>query len=445
MEGYQVVTMDEACACGRHLRHHHRQRRRDHPRAHGPDEGRAPSSATSATSTARSRSTRWSTTPSWDEIKPQVDHVDLAGRQDDHRAGQGSAGEPRLRDRPPELRHEQQLHQPDHRPDRAVGEPRHRQVRASRSTCCPKVLDEKVARLHLEKLGVKLDAADAEAGRLHRRAGRRAVQAGALPVLTPAHPIEIDFDADNDVDIDDYGTLLSLLGEPVTPPAGEITLTLADTSTLNPYFFTGRRLDFVDHGAAAPEEQVYDYRARDPETTSWTFHSTRSAAVRRRDELVRVCSEFSCLAGGCNGPSMTALDGLSDKRGCTMMFVMAIRGAHSPGRVFGRPEHDSGSDTIAAAGFGCAAGAVSPLFSSREHLCSLGTVFARFDGGPETQEHRADRPGGGRAGADASRVPGLFRLGRGAGKPSAPTTGDGRARIGSRHRRARQLRAPETG
>ena len=48
----------------------------------------------------------------------------------------------------------------------------------------PKHLDEKVARLHLDKLGVKLTKLTQGAGRLHRRAGRGAVQAGALPLLT---------------------------------------------------------------------------------------------------------------------------------------------------------------------------------------------------------------------------------------------------------------------
>ena len=47
----------------------------------------------------------------------------------------------------------------------------------------PKKLDEKVARLHLDKLGVKLTAAHREAGRLHRRRRRGAVQARAVPLL----------------------------------------------------------------------------------------------------------------------------------------------------------------------------------------------------------------------------------------------------------------------
>ena len=47
----------------------------------------------------------------------------------------------------------------------------------------PKKLDEEVARLHLEKIGVKLTTLTRQAGRLSGRAGGRAVQTGALPVL----------------------------------------------------------------------------------------------------------------------------------------------------------------------------------------------------------------------------------------------------------------------
>ena len=47
----------------------------------------------------------------------------------------------------------------------------------------PKKLDEKVARLHLDQLGAKLTKLTQGAGRLHRRAGGRAVQARALSVL----------------------------------------------------------------------------------------------------------------------------------------------------------------------------------------------------------------------------------------------------------------------
>ena len=50
----------------------------------------------------------------------------------------------------------------------------------------PKHLDEKVARLHLDKIGVKLTKLQRQAGDLHRRAGGRAVQAGDVSVLKSA-------------------------------------------------------------------------------------------------------------------------------------------------------------------------------------------------------------------------------------------------------------------
>ena len=49
----------------------------------------------------------------------------------------------------------------------------------------PKHLDEKVALLHLEKIGAKLSKAARGPGRVHRREGDRAVQAGSLSVLRP--------------------------------------------------------------------------------------------------------------------------------------------------------------------------------------------------------------------------------------------------------------------
>ena len=50
----------------------------------------------------------------------------------------------------------------------------------------PKHLDEKVAELHLDKLGAKLTELVRRAGRLYRRGAARSVQAGTLPVLTAA-------------------------------------------------------------------------------------------------------------------------------------------------------------------------------------------------------------------------------------------------------------------
>ena len=48
----------------------------------------------------------------------------------------------------------------------------------------PKHLDEKVARLHLDRIGVKLTDLRTRPGRLYRRHTRRPVQTGTLSVLT---------------------------------------------------------------------------------------------------------------------------------------------------------------------------------------------------------------------------------------------------------------------
>ena len=80
--------------------------------------------------------------------------VGLRRRPRDHRAVGGPPAEPRQRDRSPELRDVVVVLEPDDRADRAVHEDR--RVRQAASTSCPKHLDEKVARLHLDALGAKL-------------------------------------------------------------------------------------------------------------------------------------------------------------------------------------------------------------------------------------------------------------------------------------------------
>ena len=71
----------------------------------------------------------------WEEIKPQVDHVIFPDGKKIILLAQGPPGEPRLRHRPPELRHELELRQPDDRPDRALLAQRPLPGRA-RSTSC---------------------------------------------------------------------------------------------------------------------------------------------------------------------------------------------------------------------------------------------------------------------------------------------------------------------
>ena len=91
-------------------------------------------------------------------IKPQVDEwvfADGPGRGAlDHRARRGPSPEPRLRDRAPELRDVEQLHQPGASPRSSCS--RHTDFYERKVYTLPKHLDEEVARLHLDKLGVKL-------------------------------------------------------------------------------------------------------------------------------------------------------------------------------------------------------------------------------------------------------------------------------------------------
>ena len=91
----------------------------------------------------------------WTNIKPQVDEIDLPRQAPHHPAVGRPPGEPRQRHGPSELRDVGVLHQPDAGADRAVRQQQGRQVREE-VYVLPKSLDEKVARLHLAKIGVKL-------------------------------------------------------------------------------------------------------------------------------------------------------------------------------------------------------------------------------------------------------------------------------------------------
>ena len=83
----------------------------------------------------------------------------------------------------PQLRDEQQLHQPDDRPDRAGHEPR--EVREEGLRPAQASSTKRSPACTWTKLGVKLTKLTQGPGRLHRRAGRRAVQDRPLPLLNP--------------------------------------------------------------------------------------------------------------------------------------------------------------------------------------------------------------------------------------------------------------------
>ena len=84
---------------------------------------------------------------------------DLPRRQAHHRAGRGPAREPRLRDRSPLLRDVELVHEPGAGADRAL---RPRRAYEHRVYVLPKSLDEKVARLHLDRIGAKLTTMTAD-------------------------------------------------------------------------------------------------------------------------------------------------------------------------------------------------------------------------------------------------------------------------------------------
>ena len=118
----------------------------------------------------------------WDNIKPQVDEIDLPGRQAHHPAVGRPAGEPRQRHGPSELRDVGVVHQPDAGADRAVRQQQERQVREEGLRAA------EVARREGRAAASRQDRREAHRaahgpGRLHRRAAGGPVQGRSLPVL----------------------------------------------------------------------------------------------------------------------------------------------------------------------------------------------------------------------------------------------------------------------
>jgi adenosylhomocysteinase len=114
-------------------------------------------------------------------IKPQVDLYNIDGKDiivlaEGRLVNLGCAtGHPSFCD-------VQLLHQPGAGATRTLAKPR--QNYENKVYMLPKHLDEKVARLHLAKIGVELEELQHHAGRLHRCESGRAVQAGVLPVFS---------------------------------------------------------------------------------------------------------------------------------------------------------------------------------------------------------------------------------------------------------------------
>ena len=92
----------------------------------------------------------------------------------------GPAAQPRQRDRPPVVRDVELVHEPDDRPDRAVHEERRVREEGLRAAEAPRREGRAAAPRRARR---EAHGAVARAGRVHRRARRRAVQGRALPVL----------------------------------------------------------------------------------------------------------------------------------------------------------------------------------------------------------------------------------------------------------------------
>ena len=114
-------------------------------------------------------------------IKPQGGPVPVPGRAHHFPPGRGTAGESGLRHRPPQLRDEQQLLQPDAGADRLVEESR--QVSAGRVHAAQEAGRRSGAPASGEDRR-EIDYFVGETGGIPGRVGGRAVQGGALPVLS---------------------------------------------------------------------------------------------------------------------------------------------------------------------------------------------------------------------------------------------------------------------
>ena len=127
----------------------------------------------------------------WNNIKPQVDEIDVPGRPPHHHAVGRAPGEPRQRDGPSELRDVGVVHQPDAGADRAVREQQGRQVQEGSLRAA------EVARREGRAAASRQDRREADRtarrpGLLYRREEGRPVQGGSLPVLSGAATRALD-------------------------------------------------------------------------------------------------------------------------------------------------------------------------------------------------------------------------------------------------------------
>ena len=179
MEGYEVNTHGRCGAARRHLRHRHRQCRRHHPRPHAGDEG--PGDRLQHRPLRQRDPGRGAAQPPWHNVKPQVDEIEFPDGKRILLLAEGrlvnlgcATGHPSF------VMSASFTNQTLAQIELWTNPGKY----ANKVYTLPKHLDEKVAALHLEKIGVKLTKLTDEAVGLYRRRGEGPVQARALPLLS---------------------------------------------------------------------------------------------------------------------------------------------------------------------------------------------------------------------------------------------------------------------
>ena len=182
MEGFQVLTLDDVVETRRRLHHGDGQPRHHHGRPHGPHE--APGDRRQHRPLRQRDRHRGAGAPR----RRQADQHQAAGRRVGlrrrplrDRALGGPPAEPGQRDGPPLVRDVELVHEPDDRADRAVHPARRLREARLHAGQAPRREGRPAAPRRARR---EAHAADARAGRVHRRARRGPVQAGSVPLLS---------------------------------------------------------------------------------------------------------------------------------------------------------------------------------------------------------------------------------------------------------------------
>ena len=123
----------------------------------------------------------------WNNIKPQVDEIDLPGQAPHHPAVGRPPGEPRQRHGPSVLRDVGVLHQPDAGADRTLRQQQGRQVQEG-SLCAAEGAGREGRAAASRQDRRQAVRAEQGTGRLHRREAGRPVQERSLPLLKRCCP-----------------------------------------------------------------------------------------------------------------------------------------------------------------------------------------------------------------------------------------------------------------